>query len=111
MGQLYFVTTINHFMFRELLKKKMIDNSTYNDLKPRGSRLPHMYGLPKVHKHDVPLRPILSMINSPYHKVARWLAEKLEPVRRRFATYKLRDSFQFADRLNRTNVNDKFMVS
>ncbi|CAH8643572.1 unnamed protein product [Schistosoma mattheei] len=98
-------------MLRELLKRKMIGNSTYNDLKPRGSRLPHMYGLPKVHKHDVPLRPILSMINSPYHKVARWLAEKLEPVRRRLATYTLKDSFQFADRLNRTNVADKFMVS
>ncbi|VDO51390.1 unnamed protein product [Schistosoma margrebowiei] len=98
-------------MLRELLKRKMIGNSTYNDLKPRGSRLPHMYGLPKVHKHDVPLRPILSMINSPYHKVARWLAEKLEPVHRRLATYTLKDPFQFADRLNRTNVADKFMVS
>ncbi|VDP72239.1 unnamed protein product [Schistosoma mattheei] len=87
-------------MVRELLKKKMIDNSTYNDLRSRGSRLPHMYGLPKVHKHDVPLRPILSMINSPYHKVARWLAVKLEPVRHRSATYVLRDSYECYRQVN-----------
>ncbi|VDO77259.1 unnamed protein product [Schistosoma margrebowiei] len=84
----------------------MIDNSTYNNLRPRGSRLPHMYDLPKIHKQDNPHRPILSMVNSPYHKVARWLADKLEPLRQRLATYTLKDSFVFADSMNHINIVD-----
>ncbi|VDQ06974.1 unnamed protein product [Trichobilharzia regenti] len=36
---------------RDLPKKKLIDNNTYNDLKPRGSCLPHMYAIPKIHKN------------------------------------------------------------
>ncbi|VDO66433.1 unnamed protein product [Schistosoma margrebowiei] len=98
-------------VLRDLLKKKMIDNSTYNNLRPRGSRLPHMYGLPKIHKQGYPLIPILSMINSPYHKVARWLADKLEPVRQRLATYTLKDSFVFADSMNHINIAGKFTIS
>ncbi|VDO68269.1 unnamed protein product [Schistosoma curassoni] len=38
----------NTGILRELLKRKMFANSTYNDLRRRGSRLPHMYGLPNT---------------------------------------------------------------
>ena len=96
---------------RELLKKKLIDNNIYNDLKPKGSRLPYLYGLPKMHKPDIPMRPILSMINSPYHKVARWLAEMLEPIRGKLAVYSLKDTFQFAKQLENSSISNKFMVS
>ena len=38
-----------------------------------------MYGLAKTHKKDVPLRPIVAMIGSPYDKVgiemAKWLGK------------------------------------
>ena len=38
-----------------------------------------MYGLAKTHKMDVPLRPIVAMIGSPYDKVgnemSRWLGK------------------------------------
>ena len=39
-----------------------------------------MFGLPKTHKEEVPLRPILSMVNAPLHAMARWLTEVLQPV-------------------------------
>ncbi|VDP81433.1 unnamed protein product [Schistosoma mattheei] len=68
-------------MLRELLKKNLIDNHTYNELKPKALQLPYLYGLPKSHKHDIPIRPILSVANSPFHKLARWLTKCLEPIR------------------------------
>lgn len=86
-------------------------NSIYNDLSSLGSHLPHVCDLPKVQKDDVLLRPILSTIESMYHKVTSQLAEKLELVCRRIAAYTWRDSFQVTDRLNLTNVADNFMVS
>ncbi|VDP48794.1 unnamed protein product [Schistosoma mattheei] len=70
-----------------------------------------MYGLSKIHKQGIPLGPILSKVNSPYHKVARWLADKLEPVSQRLVTYTLKDSFGFADCMNHINIAGKFMVS
>lgn len=37
---------ITNFM-KELLKQKLINNKSYNNLKPRGCWLPYMYGVPK----------------------------------------------------------------
>ena len=58
----------------QLLNDGIIDRTLHASLRPRGSNLPRMYGLPKVHKKSIPLRPILAMVNSPQHKLAHWLA-------------------------------------
>ncbi|XP_042202441.1 uncharacterized protein LOC121852537, partial [Callorhinchus milii] len=47
--------------------------------KPSAARPPRLYGLPKIHKEDTPLRPIVSTINSPTYKLARFLSEILRP--------------------------------
>ena len=66
----------------EILKKdNMITPDVYSQLRPSGSNIPRLYGLPKVHKPEVPMRPILDMSNSPYHQLAKWLAKIMEPVR------------------------------
>ena len=43
-------------------------------------RTPYIYGLPKTHKEGVPLRPIISGINSAPHRIARKIAETLTPL-------------------------------
>ena len=45
-------------------------------MKPRA----RLYGLAKVHKKDIPVRPVLSMPGSAYHKVAIKVAEWLSVV-------------------------------
>jgi hypothetical protein len=45
-----------------------------------GSQPARLYGLAKIHKPDVPLRPILSMPGSAYHKIALQVAEWLPVV-------------------------------
>ena len=39
-----------------------IDENTYKRVYPTGASAPKFYGLPKIHKEDVPLRPIVSSI-------------------------------------------------
>jgi hypothetical protein len=39
-----------------------------------------MYGLPKIHKEDVPLRPIVNCIASPTYDLAKYLAGLLNPL-------------------------------
>ena len=73
-----------------------------------------MYGLPKVHKpKPIPLRPILSMVGSAQHELARWLAEVIRPVLHRYSSNVVKDSFSFcADLQDYGHVSDSaFMCS
>ena len=81
----------------ELFKEDLISESLYQNIRPTGSQRPRMYGLPKTHKTNVPLRPILSMIGSSHHELSKWLTSLLELVLKRFLTHCIRDSFTFAD--------------
>lgn len=45
-----------------------------------GSQPPRLYGLAKVHKADIPVRPVLSMPGSSYHKIGKQVAEWLSLV-------------------------------
>ena len=46
--------------FLELFKKKLISREIFELIRPIGSERPRLYGLPKIHKSDIPLRPILN---------------------------------------------------
>ncbi|CAH8539719.1 unnamed protein product [Schistosoma mattheei] len=52
---------------------ELIDDSVNKNLKAKRSRLLFVHSLNKVHKSNIPLRPIMSMINSPNHKLAKLL--------------------------------------
>ena len=94
---------------KKLVDEGIITSSTGKLLKPRGIQLPQMYGLPKLHKTDIPLRPILSMSNSPQHKLAKWLVNVLKPVTDRLNTTNLQDSFELVRIISDLNVkNHKF---
>ena len=98
-------------LINKLLQDKVIDKTLHTSLRPRGSHLPRMYGLPKTHKNAAPLRPILAMTNSPQHKLARWLAAVIEPIRKSISRFSLKDSFDFINRLEGKNARNCFMVS
>ncbi|PNF41399.1 hypothetical protein B7P43_G14428 [Cryptotermes secundus] len=60
-----------------LLKKSPFPEEICQQLRPQCSRTPRLYGLPKIHKPDVPLRPIISTIGSPTYRLAKHLASLL----------------------------------
>ena len=62
-----------------------------------------MYGLPKTHKKDVLLRPILSMTGSVQHQLAKYLSSPLETVLTLYSSNCIRDSFTFADIIKTSN--------
>ena len=94
-----------------LVEIKEISDGTYRDLRPVGSQRPRLYGLPKTHKKDNPLRPILSMIGSPQHKLAKYLNALLQPVIAKYSTHNIQDSFEFAKKIRATSCSDTFMAS
>ena len=57
-----------------------IDDNTYRRLYPTGAVPLKYYGLPKVHKPGIPLRPIISSIGSVTHSTAKELARIIKPL-------------------------------
>ncbi len=49
------------------------------ELKPSGGSVGKLYGNCKVHKEGYPLRPIVSMVNTPEYKLARYLDKLIKP--------------------------------
>ena len=83
----------------ELKKRNVIPTRVYKAIRPTGSQRPRMYGLPKMHKKDVPLCPILSMTGSAQHQLAKWPTSLLDPVIQLFSTNCIPDSFASAETL------------
>ena len=67
-------------ILKALKEEGKIDEELYQTLRPRGSQPARLYGLAKVHKKSTPVRPVLSMPGSAYHKVALKVAEWLSVV-------------------------------
>ena len=96
---------------KRLKEQGTINETLYENLRPHGTTTPRLYGLPKIHKQGIPVRPILDMFNSPYHATAKWLAKLLIPVRKRLCIYSLKDSFDFIQRIENLNTSGKVMLS
>ena len=60
--------------------KGNIDENTYRKVYPTGASAPTFYGLPKIHKEDVPLKPIVSSIGSVNYGVTKELSQILKPL-------------------------------
>ena len=82
-----------------LLKSEALARSVYEAVRPSGSQKSRLYGLPKMHKDGVPLRPILSMIGSAQHELAKFLSATLQPVQDLFSSNCTKDFFSFAQKM------------
>ena len=68
---------------KELKDQGKIDDTTFNKMVPiagLSSNPPRLYGLAKVHKASIPVRPVLSMPGSVYHPIANVVTEWLKVV-------------------------------
>ena len=73
-----------------------------------------MYGLPNIHKaQPILFRPILSMVSSAVHEMARWLNELLQPVLKQYSSHLVSVSFDFCEVLHEFGSPDEasFMCS
>ncbi|XP_078370337.1 uncharacterized protein LOC144654108 [Oculina patagonica] len=57
-----------------------LSEAVYNKIRPRHKQPPRIYGLPKIHKADVPLRPIVSCVNTFAYDLSAYLANILSPL-------------------------------
>ena len=85
----------------DITKKKIIRNS---------SIIPRIYGAPKVHKPNIPLRPIVNTIGSPTYLLVEHVAKKLRPLSGNIHSY-IKDSYSFVQWINNIEMKgDDLMV-
>ena len=78
-------------------RDELLPPNVYEAIRPTGSVSSRM--LSKMHKKDVPLLHILSMVGSSQHSLAKWLTSILEPVLSLYLSHCVSDSFTFFDSL------------
>ena len=82
-----------------LYKSKIIDNTTYKFLTTdTRARTPHLYLLPKIHKQDIPGRPIISGCGGPTAKLSQFADHLLKPLLNHIPAY-IQDTTHFLRRI------------
>ena len=99
-------------IYKKLVGSNSMSEETRRHLKSVGTRPGIMYGSYKVHKKCVdgcpPFRPILSVLQTPTYKLAKYLVPILEPLTTN--KYTVKDSFTFATEIVEQDSNN-FMGS
>ena len=97
---------------KELKEACEIPKSVYDGVYPLGSVRPRMSGLRKIHKPDVPLRPVLSMGGSAQFDLSKWLCKLLKPIKKYCGGGCVKDSFKFGEAVRSARFpNDGYMCS
>ncbi len=98
-------------VLKRLTGTKLLSGDIAKPLKQSEATIAKIYGLPKVHKPEVPLRPIVSLVGAPNYKISKWLFRQLNPLTRNCET-SIRNSAEFLQKLRGITISDdEIMVS
>ena len=99
---------LNKFIF-DLYKIDRLSQKDYFYLRSTDAIAPRIYGLPKIHKSDWPLRPIVSFINSPLYNHSKFVAKISTPLVNS-NNLSIKISFEFSDRISNFKINDNDLM-
>ena len=74
----------------QFVKEEKITSPVYSMLKCIEGVTPKIYGLPKVHKVNLPLRPTVAFVGSPTYNLSKFLINVLSPLLKH--TYSVKNS-------------------
>ncbi|BHF62572.1 hypothetical protein SprV_0200555400 [Sparganum proliferum] len=98
-------------LLSRLRRNNVISLDEWRQTKPTDTALARFYGLPKIHKPNVPLRPIVALKGSPTYNLAKWMSRKLSFLREGSVTSVNSASQFLADIRGKTIRSDQIMVS
>ena len=88
-----------------------MNDNLYKKLYPTGASSPKFYGLPKVHKDGIPLRPIVSSVGSASYETAKELSRILKPLVGK-TEHHVKNAKDFIDSIQDTRLEpDECLVS
>lgn len=99
----------NNKMVKELQSLKLIDRKEQFALTTYNAVAPKLYALPKVHKPNIPLRPIVASINTPSSALSKKLSNMLKILLVDDA-YNIKNSFDFKTKVSGMIVDGEEML-
>jgi hypothetical protein len=103
--------SMNKYILK-LYKNKVIDQETYWKIHSTSASYATMYGQPKIHKINYPVRPIISSIGSYNHDLSKHLYQIIKNNRPSQSFSYIRDSFDFVKKIaEMKNSSNQIMIS
>ena len=87
------------FLLDHLKKPGHISDEHYKRLYPNGTHIGVLYGLPKVHKDGVPMRPICSAIGTSTYELGKYVSSIIRPAASSSLGTDLNSTFQFVNQI------------
>lgn len=98
-------------LVKNLGKKNYIEKSCEKTLYTYNAVPARFYGLPKIHKPTLSLRPIVSSINTPTSKISIFISKILtKSFNNTDDRYYIKDSFQFSELINNFQLPNNYVV-
>ncbi len=72
-------TTVNRISKKHTTLRNQ-NKQIYDKIRPNDATIVKFYGLPKIHKKNNPLRPIVSLPGLPTYKLSKYLADIPKPL-------------------------------
>ena len=97
---------------QEVISTVHIGGNWQTNIRPVEEQLQHspqIYGLPKVHKRDPQLRPIVSCIDSMTYKLAKELTKVISPLTRKSASF-VNNSYDFVKETHNLHLPKNFVT-
>ncbi|XP_053691601.1 uncharacterized protein LOC128740115 [Sabethes cyaneus] len=98
----------NNNIAQRLLDLKLIDNQTFRSLKTNTATCPRIYGQPKVHKMNIPLRPVVPNITAPSYMLSKYISRILQSSMK--SEYSIPDSFASCEYINSVTLPPEYVM-
>ena len=92
-----------------LKKTDAFDTQRYYRLRCSVPQPPKLYGLPKLHKPGIPMRPIVSFCGSPTYQLSKYLTTILQPLTDK-SRRKLQSTENFIDAIKTVQIPDDYKL-
>lgn len=89
---------------KNLLERKYITDKVYRTITKHNSSVSKAYGLPKIHKVDIPVRIIEASYESPAHEISAFVAEILKKLTAN-SKYNVKNSFELVKRFSGLKID------
>ncbi|XP_046848063.1 uncharacterized protein LOC124441644, partial [Xenia sp. Carnegie-2017] len=106
-------TTTNRInqKLKHLKDKKKLNENDYRRIRPNDASTAKFYGLPKIHKENNPLRPIVSLPGSPSYELSKYLYNILYPLVKN-SPHTIRNATPFLANIENIKLRpDEIMIS
>ncbi|XP_071055083.1 uncharacterized protein [Onthophagus taurus] len=105
-----YVQNIMNNLLKDLLNKNFINDIEFKRLINHNTVISKAYFLPKIHKTDVPLRPIISSVGAATYGISTHFAKMLAVAFDSRTDYNVKNTFQFVEEVRGLELPQGYVI-